>query len=196
MNKRGTINKFFNFIKLTHKLQKVKRIILVKDENRLENDLEHQYQLALFTWYIIESEKLKLNINKAIKYALVHDIVEAYAGDTLTFANPDKIALQRRKEIIAIRRLKKGFPEFRELHKLIKAYEERIDKESKFVYALDKILPIYNNYLNDGKTWKKYKITLAMVKSKKEKIKIFPQSIKYFNLIIKRLQKEEKRLFN
>jgi hypothetical protein len=37
----------------------------------------------------------------------------------------------------------------------IQAYESMSQEEAKFVYALDKIMPMMINYISDGYTWKK-----------------------------------------
>src|SRR5258705_238030 len=44
---------------------------------------------------------------------------------------------------------------------LVQSGEVRQTPEAKFVYALDKILPIMLNYIAEGYSWHKYKITLA-----------------------------------
>ena len=53
------LNSLVNFIKFTHLFQEVKRVVLIPNENKWENDAEHSYQLALTAWYLIEKDKLK-----------------------------------------------------------------------------------------------------------------------------------------
>lgn len=189
-----SVEKILEFIKLTHQLQKVERAILIPGKDRLENDLEHQYQLALLAWYIIDSEKIKLNLAKTIQYALVHDFVEVYAGDTMFFGKKRQGKKQREKK--AALRIKKEFPEFKSLHKIIAAYENQRDKESRFVYALDKILPMYNIYLDGGRTWRKHQLTLPLlIQKKNKKIAVAPELKQYFKAIVAHIQKEEIELF-
>jgi putative hydrolase of HD superfamily len=80
-----TIKNILNFVDFTIKFNQLKRTIFATGEDRLENDSEHSFQLAMVSWYIISTKRLKYNIDKVIQYALVHDLVEIYAGDTFLF---------------------------------------------------------------------------------------------------------------
>ena len=60
--------------------------------NRRENDIEHTMAVALLCWYIHDKYKLDLDIAKILKYAITHDFVERYAGDTNTYANTEERA--------------------------------------------------------------------------------------------------------
>lgn len=158
------------FTKFTHEFQQVKRMVLVNGENRLENDSEHSFQVAMLCWYFIELKHLKYDINKVLKYALVHDLVEAYAGDTFFYGNREG---KEEREKIAFEKMKKEFSEFTEMLTCIENYEKQLDSESKFVKAFEKIIPPLNIYLDNGRTWKdeKHKITLEkLVKNKTPKV--------------------------
>jgi len=186
-----------SFLELIHAFQKVERMVYATGHNRRENDVEHSYQLALVSWYLVKTNNLPLDADKTIRYALIHDLVEVYAGDT--YAYTEDIELRRQKverEREAAREIETRFSEFSDLHRWINAYEEQEDEESRFVYALDKLIPILNIYLDDGKTWKEDGVTLeAILLYKAEKVAVSPQIHKLFNEIIERLRKDEKRLF-
>src|SRR6476620_4741666 len=77
--------RIFKFLHLTYLFRKVEREVLYTKEERKENDLEHSAQLALLSWYIINTQNLKLDESKVFKYALAHDLVEVDAGDTFAF---------------------------------------------------------------------------------------------------------------
>lgn len=183
-----TISKLLGFVRLTHKFQQVKRAILVKGEKRQENDLEHSCQLALLAWYIVSTNNLKLNVSKLIQYSLAHDLVEIYAGDT-NFYKQDK-ALKQKLEHMAVKRLQRELPEFTDLHTAIAAYEAQKDKESRFIYALDKVIPILNIYLDKGRTWKADGITLEMlIKFKSKPVSKSAEIEKYFQQLIQILKR-------
>ena len=74
-----TLQKLLNFVKITADFRGVERKVALKKANRRENDAEHSYQLAMVAWYIVNSEKLGLNSDLVVKYALIHDLVEVYA---------------------------------------------------------------------------------------------------------------------
>jgi putative hydrolases of HD superfamily len=188
------IESLLKFFELLNTVQCVRRTVFVKGEERLENDIEHQYQLAVVSWYIIVTEKLSLNVDRTIQYALVHDMVEAYAGDMHFYKRNEEEKKER--EHAAAQRLREEFPEFADMHALIAGYERREDPESRFVYALDKLLPIVNIYLDKGRSWKIDGVTREMIETNKtEKIAISPDIKKIFDEMILRLKEEEVDLF-
>ncbi len=188
------IESLLKFFELLNTVQRVSRTVFVKGEERLENDIEHQYQLAVVSWYIIVTEKLSLNVDRTIQYALVHDMVEAYAGDMHFYKRNEEEKKER--EHAAAQRLCEEFPEFTDMHALIVGYERREDLESRFVYALDKLLPIMNIYLDKGRSWKMDGVTREMIEANKaEKIAISPDIKKIFDEMIIRLKEEEADLF-
>lgn len=188
------LKQILKFVKLTLKFGQVKRTILIPAEVRLENDLEHSSQLALVAWYISNSNKLKLNTEKVLQYALIHDLVEVYAGDT-PFHKQDKIK-KGKLEQIAIKRLKRNFPEFAGLAKTISQYESKNDTESKFIYALDKVLPMLNIYLDKGRTWKKFDVSLdVLIRHKSQAVAKSPDVLRYFDQLVS-LLKKKKHFFN
>jgi putative hydrolase of HD superfamily len=100
---------FFDFITMTQQLAKVERSQHYQGAERFENDVEHGYQLTMLAWLVIDYLKLPLNKDLAIKFALAHDIIEVYAGDTLPFNNPNVIAEKEKKEADALSRLASEF---------------------------------------------------------------------------------------
>ena len=151
----------------------------------------------MLAWYIVDSKSLDLDICLVVKYALVHDFVEVYAGDTYIYTQDEEFkASKEKREKDAAERLKKEFSEFSQLHELIDRYENKKDKESRFVYALDKIQPVLNIYMDGGRTWKEKDITLDMlIESKKDKVAVSEDLKKYFDEIIEILKTNEKDLF-
>lgn len=185
------------FARILNELQKVERVIRVPDEDRWENDLEHSYDLAMLAWYVVDSRKLPLDRYKVFCYALAHDLVEVYAGDTYIYSK-DQAFLDSKseREQAAAERLAKEFPEVPELHAAISGYVTKKDPESCFVYALDKIQPVIQLYLDNGRTWKEKNVTLEMLyESKKDKVVFSPEIESYFNELMLLLKSKEKELF-
>ncbi len=136
------------YMKFLHQFQEVERSIwLQKNKSpRNENDSEHSYQLAMVGWYLAEKLNRKLDVNKIIKYALVHDLVEVYAGDISMYNSAEKTleTTKQQRELAAIEKIKVEFADFPEQIKMIMEYENKGDPESKFVYALDKLIAQVN----------------------------------------------------
>ncbi len=194
----ASLDDLLRFIKLTHAFQQVRRVILVKNEERHENDLEHTCQLTLLAWFIIDIEHLDLDRDLVMKYALAHDLVEVYAGDTYAFTTNDKLLQNKNeREQAAAQRLQHEFPEFVDLHSLITEYENKQNRESRFVYALDKLLPALNIYLDDGRTWNLEGVTLKMlIDNKTNKIAHSPEIKRYFDEFVDILKRRELELFS
>ncbi len=191
------LEKLLGFAKMLNVLQAVERVIRVKDQDRWENDMEHSYHLAMLAWYIIDSQKLSLDREKVFCYALAHDLVEVYAGDTYLYSeDKELLASKPERERLAAERLMVEFPEVPEIHRAIRGYVEKNDLESRFVYALDKIEPLVKLYLDGGRTWKEKGVTLEMAyESKKDKVAISPEIKAYFDEFMELLRKEGQKLF-
>ena len=127
----------------------------------------------------------------------MHDLVEVYAGDTYFYSTDEAhVAGKHEREEDARQRIEKEFPEFADLHIVISEYEKRKDPESRFVYALDKIQPVVNIYLDNGRLWKERHVTLAMlIEKKKDKVLLSPEIEEYFNELVVILKEKEAELF-
>lgn len=167
------IQNLLDFTAFLHLFQKVERTIYATGTDRNENDAEHSYQLAMIAWYVNHTNEFGLNDEKLIKYALAHDLVETYAGDTYFHTTDTELKESKaQREHDALVRIKNKFGDFAELTTYIAQYEERADPESRFIYALDKILPVINIYLDKGRSWQRDKVTYEMIRTKDEKVAV------------------------
>jgi putative hydrolase of HD superfamily len=146
-----------------------------------ENDTEHSYNLAMTAWYLAQWFP-ELDKGLLIQYALIHDLVEIHAGDTYIYGSKAELASKKQREADALQKLEADWSDFSDMSATIHSYEQRLDAESKFVYALDKVMPIMLIYVHDGYTWKKEGVTVDMLyKAKIDKIKLSPEILPYFN---------------
>lgn len=81
---------FFSLQQMLIDLSLINRNHYLANTNRRENDIEHSLTVAILSWYVHDKYKLNLDIAKILKYAIVHDFVEVYAGDVNTFATVDE----------------------------------------------------------------------------------------------------------
>lgn len=110
--------------------------------DRFENDAEHSFLLATLGCALAQQMEPALDLGKISQYALVHDLVEVYAGDTTIWASSEEHASKARREEEALRHIEQRFgSQFPWIEQTIKAYERFDEPESCFVYALDKIIP-------------------------------------------------------
>ena len=79
---------------------------------------------------------------------------------------------------------------------MLEGYEKREDKESKFVYALDKIIPPIQIYLEKGKLWHEKKVPFdILVENKKYKTILSEPVNKYWKELLIELTKNRNKLF-
>jgi putative hydrolase of HD superfamily len=189
------LEQLIDFIQFTHEFREVVRYAGTKLGKRVENDTEHSYQVAMVAWFLIEQDKLKLNKELCFMYALAHDLVEVYAGDTLAHDKKHNLS-KKRREINALKIIKKRFSHFKNLIKIIENFNSRDDNESKFIYALDKILPTIQIYLEKGKMWRDKKVSLRdLLEHKSKKIGVSKYLDKYWKEFLVELTKNKKKLF-
>ena len=79
------------------------------DIDRFENDAEHSFLLATAGCALAEQMSPKLDLGKISQYALVHDLVEVYAGDTTIWASPEKHATKTTREAEALKAIEQRF---------------------------------------------------------------------------------------
>jgi len=73
------------FIMEADKLKNVERRNLITDMSRFENTAEHSWHFALMAMTLYEYAADDVNLSRVIKMAILHDLVEVYAGDTFAF---------------------------------------------------------------------------------------------------------------
>lgn len=119
------------------------RTVKVQPElDRFENDAEHSFLLATLGCAIAQQLNTTLDLGKVSQYALVHDLVEVYAGDTTIWATAEEHNSKVQREEAALKQIEERFGKrFPWIDQTIKKYELFDDAESCFVYALDKIIP-------------------------------------------------------
>ncbi len=157
----------FSFIK-DEKLQKQIKFALVIDEmknifrrnliidgSRRENDAEHSWNLAMLAMLFEEYSTEKVDLEKVLKIALVHDLIEVYAGDTFAYdvkGNEDKLQreIESANKLFGILDPVQGA----EIRALWDEFEAKETPESKYANAIDRIQPLINNYMTNGHTWK------------------------------------------
>lgn len=158
-----------DFLDLLNSFRLTRRRLLCKGSDIEENDSEHSYQLAMLSWYLLNKAKLDLDQDKVIRFALVHDFPEVYAGDTPVFGPGSETRdTKHAREAAAIERLEQEWGErFPEFIAAIKEYESKESREAQFVYALDKVIAPMNIFLDGGRNWKRFEVTLEVHNAEK-----------------------------
>lgn len=171
-------------------LRNVDRVIYIPDTNTRENDVEHSYFLAMAAWYVAETCDLSFDHTKLLKYALVHDLPEAYAGDVSALASPDQRESKQRREAEAMEVIRARFSNsFSGMVEVLECYEAQDDEESRFVKALDKIVPQTMIIMNEGWEWFEEDITQdRLISNKLDTTSISEPALQICNALIEFLR--------
>lgn len=145
------------------KLKSIYRKSYVTGGSRNENSAEHSWHLAVAILSFQKVFPSELNVDHAIRMALVHDICEIGAGDVCTYHSNDMQSLNERRYLTSFAQ---RYPFFgKEVLNLWEEYEEQATLESRWVRLIDKLLPFLLNITTEGKTWREQSITKEMVVS-------------------------------
>lgn len=134
------------------------RITRHPDGVMLESDTDHTVMLGLAACSFASRLAPQLDVGKVAQFALVHDLVEVYAGDTVTSAkgfSAEDHKDKEEREAAALARIASEFgATLPWLPDTIARYEALDTQEARFVKVVDKAMPKIANILNGGVTFK------------------------------------------
>jgi putative hydrolase of HD superfamily len=141
--------------RLVLKFGEVNRATFHPDGTTPETDTTHTVMLGLVAYSMMPSQP-NLEPTLVLLYALVHDLVEAYAGDTNTaFISTEDRARKAEAEREAFSKLSEEYIEIAPwLVLAIQNYEIQISPEARFIRYLDKAMPKITHTLNGCATIK------------------------------------------
>ncbi len=143
------------FVMIIDDMKNIFRRNLIIDGSRRENDAEHSWHFAMLAMILEEYSAEKINIERVLKIALVHDLIEVYAGDTFAYdekGNEDKHdrEMQAAEKLFGILDPVQGA----EIRALWDEFEQMETPEARYANAIDRIQPLILNYMTNGHTWK------------------------------------------
>jgi putative hydrolase of HD superfamily len=145
-------------------LKAVLRRSLTTRYGRRENSAEHSWHLAMCAAVLADRAAPEVDVARAIKILLVHDIVEIDAGDTYIYDTAAR-SRQAGRELAAAERLFSLLPSDQagEFRALWDEYEARQTATARFAYAIDRLQPLLLNAAHDGRSWREHDIAAARV---------------------------------
>jgi putative hydrolase of HD superfamily len=145
------------------RLKRVDRQSRLVGGGRRENSAEHSWHLALFALSL--GRDRPIDMLKAVKMLLIHDLVEIDAGDTPLHGNSLSKEEQIAAETAAARRIFGLLPPEpqAEYFTLWEEFEAGESAEARFARAIDRLQPLISNLLNEGGTWTENKVSEEMV---------------------------------
>lgn len=153
----------YKFMQVLETFHAVNRIIWLKS-GRQENDTEHSFFLGMFVILFQNDLPRGVNLERLIKMVLIHDLPEIYTGDVFAFDTKGRIGKEER-EMDAAKKLFAQLPQdlSEEFLSLFVEFEERKTLESRIARAFDKLQPVVENILSDGRGWWEYDVTFQKI---------------------------------
>lgn len=164
---KSRMERQLQFIMEADRMKSIYRRTLVADRSRRETDAEHSWHFALMAMLLAEYAGPRVDINRVIRMALVHDLVEIYAGDTFAYDSEGKKSQHAREEQAADR-LFALLPadQGQELRALWEEFDAMETPDARFAAAVDRIQPFLNNCLTEGHTWKEGDVESSQVRER------------------------------
>lgn len=148
--------------KMTFEFARTNRTTFHEDGTRPESDTDHTVMLALSACALGDAlYKGKIDLGKVAQFALVHDLVEVYAGDTMS-VNLTKEGKEEKdkKEEESLKKIEAQFGGiYPWIGNTIHEYESLVSKEARFVKVLDKVMTRVTNVLDSGASIRYHAVT-------------------------------------
>lgn len=142
--------------RLVLRFAKINRATFHEDGARSESDTDHTVMLSVCACALAERLYPELDLGKIAQFAIVHDLVEAYVGDTDSFgiSHVDREEKER-KEAEALHTLRSEFDQnYPWIGATVSSYEALDTKEARFVKTVDKAMSKITHILNKGTYFK------------------------------------------
>jgi putative hydrolases of HD superfamily len=155
-------------VQLLQKLEELKHISRqnpVGDGSRKELVGEHSWYIALAVILLARYSPVPIDAGRAVLLAVVHDVVEAFVGDTFAFGSG--VVDQKEREERGMAAMRQTFSDCHaaaELADLWDEYEAQATPEAKFVKGLDAFVPILLNFTAiESSSWKEHGVEAEKV---------------------------------
>lgn len=156
------LDSILEFLVDIERLKLVHRRAYLSDLSRNETSAEHSWHLAVGLLTVAREANLAIDVSKALRMSLVHDICEIDAGDISVY-DPRR-AEKSIAENACIERIATHDVAFAaELKELWVEYEAQETVESRWVKVLDRFLPFITNLITNGQTWREQNISRSQV---------------------------------
>lgn len=136
-------------------------------DGRRESVAEHSYQMALMAILLHPHLEHPADLGRTLQLVLVHDLVEAEAGDVVWFDVGEAKARKSERERLAIDRLRAALPSptGQDVYDLWHEFEAGQTREAKFAQALDYLEVQVQHNLAPLETWEPVELGLLYTKT-------------------------------
>lgn len=148
------MQQIIDFIREIDQLKGITRKNRPLGMQRFENAAEHSWQVAVLVLSLAEYAGPGVNVDRAVRMLLVHDIGEIDTGDRIVYAETGWEE-HKEAELVAARRIFGLLPEplGAQLLALWQEFEEGESPEARFAHAADRAIPAIMNLAFGGQSW-------------------------------------------
>jgi putative hydrolase of HD superfamily len=155
------------FLLEADRLKSVDRANLLLDGSRPENSAEHSWHLALYALVLAPLADPGVDVLRAVRMLMLHDLVEIDAGDNPIHGQVDHAAVEALEKAAADRLFGLLSPdEGQGLRALWEEFEAAESPDAVFAKAIDRIQVPITNLANGGGTWTEYRVTLEQLEAR------------------------------
>lgn len=145
------MNNVLKFYMFNNKLKKILRqgwLDVKISGDRIESIAEHIYGCLILSITINDEFKLKLNMEHILKMLTLHELEEIIIGDLSALS---KVTKEEKLEMgkKAVKKITNGLINQSEIESLLNEFNERVTKEAKFAYHIDKLEPDFQAKIYD-----------------------------------------------
>ncbi|WP_425988509.1 HD domain-containing protein [Afipia sp. DC4300-2b1] len=153
------------FLALSERLKRELRHSWLSDGRR-ESVAEHTWQMALMALLAYRHLELPVDIGRVLKMIIVHDLIEAIAGDVPYFEEGERKELKAERERAAIEEIRSmvAGETGQELFELWHEFEARATAEARCASALDHLEVQIQHNLASIDTWEPIEYDLVYTK--------------------------------
>ena len=140
--------------KLALQFGRTNRGTFYEDGETPESDTDHTVMLGLIACAYAKEKAPQLDNGKIAQFALIHDLVEVYAGDveTLIPLSSEAKEQKRQREQKALERIEKEFgTSLPWIPRTVREYESLATPEARFVKTMDKAMPSITHLFNNAR---------------------------------------------
>ena len=162
--KQDRLEKQISFCKEIDRQKQIVRRNYLTDGQRLENDAEHAWHMAVMALVLSEYANEEIDVFHTVSMLLIHDLVEIYAGDTYAY-DEEAGKTQQEREQAAAQKIFGLLPKDQaaRFRALWEEFEKEETEEAKFARTMDNFQPALLNSSSDGKSWSENGVRLSQV---------------------------------
>lgn len=152
---QNLIPRLYAFFQQAEKLKLVMRHSWIGNEDRQESTAEHSWMLCLVALSIFPYLETNIDEERVLRLLIIHDLVEAIAGDVPAFEESTRRESKEETERAALGEISRDLdaPLRKEFSELWEEFEAKQTPESLIARAIDKYEAILTHALADIDTW-------------------------------------------